>query len=154
MNEAVSFTQTSYRDDILLLFGILSSSAKEKENCHFCLNEITKNEPHTMDTPCCNHAVHCACFDDWKTSQRSARRIKYTTPCAYCRAQIPEPKYCFLCLDTKTDQPCEGTPCCNSPVHSLYLKNTFRILPRNAFLECGFCSVVSKHDGKTFVKLE
>ena len=59
-------TQDSYPDNIVPLFGILSKSAKEKENCHFCLYEITKNEIHTMDTLCCNHAMHCNCFEEWK----------------------------------------------------------------------------------------
>ena len=70
-------TQDSYPDNIVPLFGILSKSAKEKENWHFCLYEITKNEIHTMDTPCCNHAMHCNCFEEWKEmcSRKKRKRI-------------------------------------------------------------------------------
>lgn len=153
----VSSTQTIYPDNIVPLFGILSKSAKESENCHFCLNEITKNEIYTMDTPCCNHTVHCTCFEEWKASRPYKGTIEYTTPCAYCRAPIPEPRHCFLCLDTKIDQVYEGTKCCNTSVHSLCLKNAIHMIPKlpnNALFECGSCYCIWMHNGKKFVKLE
>ena len=156
MNKTERSPQDAYPDDIVPLFGILSKSIKEKENCQFCLNEITKNEIHTMDTPCCNRAVHCNCFDQWKHMRLSKRRNKYTTPCANCRAPIPEPRHCFLCLDSKTDQLCEIMTCCNTSVHSSCLKDTihFPKLSNYVFFECGFCSCICTHNGKKFVELD
>ena len=149
-------TQDSYPDNIVPLFGILSKSAKEKENCHFCLYEITKNEIHTMGTPCCNHAMHCNCFEEWKEMCSRKKENEYTTSCAYCRAPIPEPKHCFLCLDSKVDQLCERTACCNTFVHSSCLKEAIRIpnLSRRAFFECGSCYCIWTHNGKKFVMLK
>ena len=149
----VRSTQDIYPDNIASLSGILSKSAKE--NCHFCLYEITKNGIHTMDTACCNHAWHCNCFEKWKGMSSYKKRNEYTTSCAYCQAPIPEPKHCFLCLDSKIDQLCERTTCCNTSVHSC-LKDAIRIpdLPRNAFFECGFCYCIWMHNGEKFVELD
>ena len=149
-------TQDSYPDNIVSLFGILSKSAKEKENCHFCLYEITKNKIHTIDWPCCNHAMHCNCFEEWKEMCSRKKENEYTTSCAYCRAPIPEPKHCFLCLDSKVDQLRERTACCNTSVHSSCLKEAIRIpnLSRRAFFECGSCYCIWTHNGKKFVMLK
>ena len=78
-------TQDSYPDNIV------SKSAKEKENCHFCLYEITKNEIHTMDTPCCNHAMHCNCFEEWKEMCSRKKENEYTTHAHTAEHQYQNP---------------------------------------------------------------
>ena len=79
MNEVVSSTQNIYPINRVSLFGILSSTVNEKEECHFCLEEIIKDELLTMDTPCCNHAVHCECFKKWKGTSFYRTGNEYTT---------------------------------------------------------------------------
>ena len=65
---------------IILLFGILSPLA-EREECHFCMEKITKRQFFVFKLPYCGHYTHTECFKTWA----SLSRTESTACCAYCR---------------------------------------------------------------------
>ena len=147
MNEVVSPTQNIYPINRVSLFGILSSTVNEKEECHFCLEEIIKDEVFTMDTPCCNHAVHCECFKKWKGTLFYRTGNEYPTPCAYCRAPIPEPDPCYLCLRSSSNEPCEKTRCCLTSVHTSCVNDIIYVSEQleSMYFECAACGCIWTH---------
>ena len=54
---------------IIQLFGILSLPT-EQEECHFCLETITKGQFIIFKLPCCGHHTHTECFKTWASRHR------------------------------------------------------------------------------------
>ena len=119
------------------LFGLLSKSNKEQEDCHFCLESIKKEQIFTMETPCCKHVAHCECFATWITSSRTIQAVK----CAYCRTVFPN--VCFMCLKPKnSEEKIVKTYCCHSTLHNQCIKDLQYIVSQLSFdlwIECGVC---------------
>ena len=65
---------------IIPLFGILSPPA-EQEECHFCLETITKGQFMVFKLPCCGHHAHTECFKTWASHSHTESTVR----CAYCR---------------------------------------------------------------------
>ena len=131
--------EDGFTDNKIPLFGLLSRSNKDQENCHFCLESIKKDQILTMETPCCKHVAHCECFATWITSSLTNQTVK----CAYCRTAFPD--VCFMCLKPKNPE--DGiikTYCCQSTLHKQCIKDLQYIVSQLSFdlrIECGqpFC---------------
>ena len=101
------------------LFGMLPTACgnltreepQSQESCHFCLNNVKDTDLYSVTTPCCQHMVHCACFQRWIRSQRPAR-------CAYCRAPYREESFCFICLKELNHERLKRTNCCHALIHA------------------------------------
>ena len=85
---------------IIPLFGILSPPAEQEEDCHLCLETITKGQFMVFKLPCCGHYTHTECFKTWA----SASQVESTVRCAYCRTTYPYENTCFLCLQEYTEK--------------------------------------------------
>ena len=83
---------------IIPLFGILSPPAEQEEECHFCIETITKGQFMVFKLPCCGHHTHTECFKTWA----SASQKESTVRCAYCRTTYQCEDTCFLCLQEYT----------------------------------------------------
>ena len=119
---------------IIGLFGILSSTAKTDEECHFCLEKITKGQFCILKLPCCGHQVHTDCFKIWATSPQPKVR------CAYCRTKYIYEDNCFLCLNKISDEKISYTNCCHSKIHTkcaTELTELVTLLTFEHSLECG-----------------
>ena len=97
------------------LFGLLCTATKD-DQCHFCLINIEKDDVLAMNTPCCDHSVHCDCFEMWKITSFN-RTGNENTVCAYCRQVFPESELCFLCLQPIHETEIK-TICCNTFLHN------------------------------------
>ena len=135
MNEVVSSTENIYPMNRVSLYRILSSTVNKKEECHFCLEDIIKDELLTMDTPCCNHTVHCECFEKWKGASFYRTGNEYTTPCPYCRQPIPEPDPRFLSM------------CCLTSVHTTCVNDVIYVSEQleSMYFECAACGCIWTH---------
>ena len=56
---------------IIALSGILSPPAEKKEEFHFCLEIITKEQFLVFKLPCCGHYSHKVCFKTWASHVKS-----------------------------------------------------------------------------------
>ena len=108
---------------IIPLFGILSPPAEQEEECHFCLETITKGQFMVFKLPCCGHHAH----------------TESTVRCAYCRTTYPYEDTCFLCLEKYTEK-LNCTMCCHTKVHAectADLTVLLSLLTYDHTLECG-----------------
>ena len=96
------------------IFGILANHAFKDEDCHICLEKITKKQPFVIELPCCGHHTHTDCFRTWALSSLNATKIR----CAYCRTEYEYKDRCFLCLKKIEDKDTKCTSCCHSKVHA------------------------------------
>ena len=80
------------------LFGILSPPAEKEEECHFCMEKITKGQFLVFNLPCCRHYAHTKCFKTWASLSHKESTVR----CAYCRTIYPYKDVCFLCLQEYT----------------------------------------------------
>ena len=55
---------------IVTLFGILCPPA-EKEECHFCLETITKDQFQVFKLTCSGHYTHMDCFKTWASASHT-----------------------------------------------------------------------------------
>ena len=123
---------------VIPLFGLLSSvSVENEEDCHFCLETITKHQLLAIRLPCCKHYVHAECFKTWA----STSQIESIVRCAHCRAIYLYKDKCFLCLNTmnNTDK-LTCTNCCHTKIHSECKKELDALVTLLTFdhvLECG-----------------
>ena len=123
---------------VIPLFGLLSSVAVDKdEECHFCLETITKRQLLAILLPCCKHYVHAECFKTWATTSQSESIVR----CAYCRTVYPYEDKCFLCLHPVNDnENLSFTNCCQTKIHrecKQELKELIILLTFDRVLECG-----------------
>ena len=120
---------------IIPLFGILSPPAEHEEDCHFCLEKITKGQFMVLKLPCCGHYTHIACFKTWAC----ASQVESTVRCAYCRTIYPYEDTCLLCLQEYTEK-LACTTCCHTKVHtecSIDLTTLLSLLTYDHLLQCG-----------------
>ena len=127
------------RNDVLLptiitLFGILCPPAEKEEECHFCLEKITKGQFLVFRLPCCRHYTHTECFKTWASTSYT----KSTLHCACCRTIYQYEDTCFLCLQEYTKK-LSCAKCCYTKVHSectTDLTALLLLLTYNHSLEC------------------
>ena len=101
---------------IILLFRILCPPAEKEEECHFCLEKLTRGQHLVLKLPCCKHYSHTECFKTWASTSHT----ELTVRCAYCRSiYLYEDKY-FLCLENINEEKLNCTNCCHS-------KNSFEL---------------------------
>ena len=120
---------------IILLFGILSNVASKEEDCHICLETITKKQFFVIELPCCGHQTHTECFRTWALTLQNHTKIR----CAYCRTEYRYKDKCFLCLNKTEDEDLKCTTCCHSKVHSKCaqeIEDLFMLLIFEHTLEC------------------
>ena len=120
---------------IITLFGILCPPAEKEEECHFCLETITKGQFLVFKLPCCGHYSHTECFKTWA----SLSHTESTVRCAYCRTIYPYENGCFLCSQEYTEK-LNCTTCCYTNVHSQCstdLTVLLSLLTYDHSLECG-----------------
>ena len=120
---------------IIPLFGILSPPAEKEEECHFCMEKITKAQFLVFKLPFCGHYTHTECFKTWA----SPSHTESTMHCAYCRTTYPYEDACFLCLQEYTEK-LNCTACCHTKVHTecaTDLASLVSLLTYDHSLECG-----------------
>ena len=118
------------------IFGILANHAFQEEDCHFCLEKITKRQLFVIKLPCCGHHAHTDCFRTWALSSLNTTNIRS----AYCRAVFDYDNRCFLRLDKPEDQDVKCNSCCHSKVHEICakeLKDLFTLIMFEHIIECG-----------------
>ena len=122
---------------IIPLFGLLSSVSVEKEDCHICLETITKRQLLAIHLPCCKHDVHADCFKTWASTSQTNSIVH----CAHCRAVYHYKDKCFLCLNTmNNNENLTYTKCCHTKIHSKCKKELADLVTLLTFdhtLECG-----------------
>ena len=119
---------------IIPLFGILSPPPKQEE-CHFCLETITKGQFMIFTLPCCGHYTHTECFKTWASHSHTESTVR----CAYCRTIYRYEDTCFLCLQEHTEK-LNCTTCCHAKVHTectTDLTTLLSLLTYDHTLECG-----------------
>ena len=118
--------------------------AKQEEECHFCLETITKGQFMVFKLPCCGHHAHTECFK----TRASHSHTESTVRCAYCRTTYRSEDTCFLCLEKYTEK-LNCTMCCHTKVHTKCtadLTVLLSLLTYEHTLECGQltnCNIVS-----------
>ena len=120
---------------IIPLFGILCPPAKKEEECHFCLEKITKGQFLVLKLPCCGHYPYTECFKTWASLSHKESAVC----CTYCRTTYPYEDTCFLCLQEYTEK-LNCTMCCHTKVHTectADLPNLLSLLTYDYSLECG-----------------
>ena len=121
---------------IIPLFGILVPVSAEKEDCHICLETITKGQLMVIQLPCCKHYVHADCFKTWASTSHTESVVR----CAYCRSIYHYEDKCFLFLNTIHDENLTCANCCHMKIHSECSKELTNLLTLLTFehsLECG-----------------
>ena len=122
---------------VIPLFGILCPEASKNEECHFCMENITKGQFLTMQLPCCGHLAHTECFKIWGTASHTESNVN----CAYCRTPYPHQEVCFLCLkEINNDEDLTPTNCCHTLIHSQCATELLFLVSSLGFehsLECG-----------------
>ena len=123
---------------VISLFGLLSSVSVEKEeDCHICLETITKRQLLTILLPCCKHYVHADCFKTWASTSQTESIVR----CAHCRAIYHYENKCFLCLNAmNNNENLTCTNCCHTKIHSVCkkeLSDLVTLLTFDHVLECG-----------------
>ena len=83
---------------IIPLFGILSPPAEQEEECHFCLETITKGQFMVFKLPCCGHLAQTECLKTWASTSQKESIVR----CAYCRTTYTYEDTRFLCLQERT----------------------------------------------------
>ena len=119
---------------IIPLFGILSPPAEQQE-CHFCLETITKGQFMAFKLPCCRHLTHTECFKTWASASQKESTIR----CTYCRTTYQYEDTCFLCLQEYTKK-LNCTMCCHTKVHTECTSDLtvlLLLLTYDHTLECG-----------------
>jgi hypothetical protein len=132
--------ECSLSSKIASLFGLLSTvEGTEKEDCHFCLENINPNvQRFIIKTPCCGHLVQTKCFQMW--TMTSADIEDEMARCAYCRMVYRDTRFCFLCLKIKDGEQFMATRCCHSTVHTSCaqeLRVLLTCIDGDVTLECG-----------------
>ena len=61
---------------IIPLFGILSPPAEKEEDCHICMEKITKDQFLVIQLPCCGHYVHTECFKTWASTSHTESIVR------------------------------------------------------------------------------
>ena len=120
---------------IIPLFGILSPPAEKEEECHFCMEKITKGQFLVFKLLCCWHYAQTECFKTWASLSHEESIVR----CAYCRTIYPYEDVCFLCLQEYTEK-LNCTTCCHTKVHtecSTDLTILLSLLTYDHSLECG-----------------
>ena len=131
----LSETNNIFSPTIILLFGILSPPAEKEEECHFCVEKITKGQFLVFKLPCCGHYTHTECFKTWASLSHKESTVR----CAYCRTRYPYEDTCFLCLQEYTEK-FNCTMCCHTKVHTectTDLTSLLSLLTYDHSLECG-----------------
>ena len=59
---------------IVPLFGILNPPGQKEEECHFCMEKITKGQCLVFKLPCCGHYTHTECFKTWALLSHKERQ--------------------------------------------------------------------------------
>ena len=98
---------------IIPLFGILSPPAEQEEECHFCLETITKGQFMVFKLPCCGHLAQTECLKTWASASQKESIVR----CAYCRTTYPYEDTRFLCLQEYTEK-LNCRMCCHTKVHT------------------------------------
>ena len=98
---------------IMPLFGILSPPAEKEEECHFCVEKITKGQFLVFKLPCCGH-----------TQNVSRHRHRYLTKNQPYAVPTVE-QY----THTKT---CASSVCKNTPKNSIVLRAVTQKFTQNA----------------------
>ena len=86
----VANNHTAFRNTI--------SSRRKEEECHSCMEKITKGQFLVFKLPCCGHYSHTECFKTWA----SVSHKESTVRCAYCRTIYPEVLPLFARIHRKT----------------------------------------------------
>lgn len=122
---------------VIPLFGILCPEASKDEECHFCMENITKGQFLTMESLCCGHLAHTECFKTWGTASHTGSNVN----CAYCRTPYLYQEVCFLFLkEINNDEDLTPTNCCHTLIHSQYATELLFLVSPLGFeysLECG-----------------
>ena len=119
---------------VIPLFGILSPPA-EQEECHFCLETITKGQFMIFRLPCCGHYTHTECFRTWASHSHTESTVR----CAYCRIIYQYEDTCSLCLQKYTEK-LNCTTYCHAKVHTectTDFTTLLSLLTYDHTLECG-----------------
>ena len=104
--ETIPETNDILSSTIITLFGILSPPC-EKEECHFCLETITKGQFMVFKLPCCRHYPHTECFKTWASSSHT----ESTVHCAYWKTRYQyEDMFPLLTRIHRETQPCNMLP--------------------------------------------
>ena len=128
--ETLPDPDTALSPIIIPLFGILSPPTKKEDDCHICMEKITKGQFLVIQLPCCKHYVHTECFKTWASTSHT----ESTARCAYCEDK------CFLCLNNINDENLKCTNCCHTKIHSecsTDLTDLVLLLTYDFTLECG-----------------
>ena len=99
-----------------ILFGILCPPAEEEEECHFCLEKITKGQFLVLKLPCCGHYTHTECFKTWASTSHTESTVRWE----YCR--IHRKTQLYNVLPHKSSFRMHNRP------HSLTLASNLRLL--------------------------
>ena len=99
---------------IIPLFGILSPPAEEEE-CHFCMEKITKEQFLVFRLLCCGHYSHRECFKTWVSLSHKESTVRCATVEQYTH--------------TKT---CASSVCKNTPKNSIVWRAVTQKFTQNA----------------------
>ena len=127
---------------IIPLFGILCPPTK-KEECHFCLEKITKGQFLVFKLPCCEHYTHTECFKTWALLSHTESTVR----CTYCRTTYQNEDTCFLCLQEYTKKLVQCAPTQTFTQTSQLYSHSYDHL-----LECGKLAGCNRSLGRCIIK--
>ena len=98
---------------IIPLFGILSPPAEEE--CHFCMEKITKEQFLVFKLPCCGHYSHTECFKTLASLSHKESTVRCATVEQYTHTKM-----------------CASSVCKNTPKNSIVRRAVTQKFTQNA----------------------